>query len=131
MPKITHHIAAAAAGFAIVFAFGATPAATAEPASIEDASGTGPSGAAQHEDGSGTPGPSFDDPIDIPSVGDAPEKPGPGATPEELEAYQEAVKAHEAAKLSKMIAEGAERARKIAKVQKECTERGDVGDACW
>lgn len=79
-----------------------TPAAAfAEPAQIEDASGTGPSGAASIQDGPGTPGPSFDEPISIPSVGaapKAPKKPGKGATPEEKKAYAEAMEKYADAK---------------------------------
>lgn len=95
----------------------------AEPAPIDDGSGPRSVGA-EVEDGSGTPGPSFDTPVSIPSVGEAPTKPGPDATPDEIEAYEKAVAAHEAQVFARTQTESLERARQIAKAYRDCINAG-------
>lgn len=101
----------------------ADPAGTGGGASIDSGSGPRDVGA-KIDDGSGTPGPSYDTPISIPSVGSKPEKPGPGATPAEVQAYDKAVKAYEQRVWDRKVAEGAERARQIAKAYSECVAAG-------
>lgn len=101
----------------------------AEPAPIDDGSGPRSVGA-QIEDGSGTPGPSFDEPVSIPSVGDAPTKPGPGATPAEIKAYEKALAAHEAQVQARDRAVALEHARQEAQRQQECAARGITDEPC-
>lgn len=99
----------------------------AEPAPID--SGSGPrSVGAQIDDGSGVPGPSFDTPVSIPSVGDKPEKPGEDATEEELKDYEKAVAAYERQVNARTQAEAQERARQIAQAYRECINAPGDGD---
>ena len=106
-----------------------TPVAQAAPdtgsggAQIETGSGPRTAGA-EHEDGSGVPGPSFDTPVSIPSAGSAPKKPGKDATEEELKAYEKAVAAYEQRVHDQSQAEALERARQIAKEYRECINAG-------
>ena len=125
--KMMSRVWLAAAGV-LVAASCAVPA-WAEPASIDDGSGPREVGA-QIEDGSGTPGPSFDEPVSIPSVGDAPTKPGPGATPDEVKAYEKALAAHEAQVQARDRAVALERARQIAKEYRECIARAHENEVC-
>ncbi|CAM3739125.1 hypothetical protein ACXYTP_19155 [Tsukamurella ocularis] len=119
--KTMNRLWLAAAGV-MVAASCAVPA-WAEPAPIDDGSGPRSVGA-EIEDGSGTPGPSFDTPVSIPSVGEKPSKPGPGATPAEVEAYAKALAAHEAQVSARTQAESLERARQIAKAYRDCINAG-------
>lgn len=99
----------------------------AEPAPID--SGSGPrSVGVQIDDGSGVPGPSFDTPVSIPSVGDKPEKPGEDATEEELKDYEKAVAAYERQVNARTQAEAQERARQIAQAYRECINAPGDGD---
>ncbi|KXP08065.1 hypothetical protein AXK57_16410 [Tsukamurella pulmonis] len=103
--------------------------AAAEPASIDDGSGPREVGA-KIDDGSGTPGPSYDTPVSIPSVGEKPEKPGEDATPAEIRAYEKALAAHEAQVQARDRAVGLERARQEAKRYRECIARGNDAEIC-
>ncbi|GKU42225.1 hypothetical protein [Mycobacterium montefiorense] len=125
--KTMNRLWLAAAGVLVV-ASCAVPA-WAEPAPIDDGSGPRTVGA-EIEDGSGTPGPSFDEPVSIPSVGDAPTKPGPGATPDEVKAYEKALAAHEAQVQARDRAVALERARQIAKEYRECIARANPDEVC-
>lgn len=119
MPTFKQHAAMMAAGAALAAMIFATPVAHAEPAPIDDASGP-PTAGAPVEDGSGTPGPSFDEPVSIPSVGATPTKPGPNATPAQVKAYEAAVKEHDRQVTARMIAQAAEQARQEAKRYRDC-----------
>lgn len=105
-----------------------TPA-LAEPAPIDDGSGPRTVGEPA-EDGSGTPGPSFDEPIDIPSVGSAPTHPGDDATDEELEAYDAAMRDHRQQMQARANAQGLEAARRAAKAYRECVARANENEVC-
>lgn len=112
-----------------------TPVAQATPdtgsggAAIDSGSGPRTAGA-EHEDGSGAPGPSFDTPVSIPSVGSAPEKPGKDATEEELKAYEKALAEHERQVNARSQAEALEWARIQAKEYRECLARDNENEVC-
>lgn len=130
-------------GIAVMAATGAvlaalifgTPTAHAEPggtgggAQIETGSGPRTAGA-ELDDASGTPGPSFDTPVSIPSVGDKPEKPGKDATDEELEAYEKAVASYEQRVFARSQAEALEHARQEAQRYRDCLARGNENEVC-
>lgn len=129
MPTIKQHAAMMAAGAALAAMIFATPVAHAEPAPIDDASGP-PTAGASIEDGSGTPGPSFDTPVSIPGVGEKPTKPDDDATEEEVEAYERALAAYEAQVQARDRATALERARQIAKEYRECIARANPDEVC-
>lgn len=99
----------------------------AEPAPIDDGSGPRDVGASI-DDGSGTPGPSYDEPVTIPSVGPAPEKPGPGATQDEWDDYNAAVAEHDRQVNARAQAQALEAARIAAKAYAECLARNHDND---
>lgn len=125
--KTMNRLWVAAAGV-LVAASCAVPA-WAEPAPIDDGSGPRSVGA-QIDDGSGTPGPSFDTPVSIPSVGEKPAKPDDDATEEEVEAYEKALAAYEAQVQARDRATALERARQIAKEYRECIARANPDEVC-
>lgn len=131
MPTIKQHAAMMAAGAALAAMIFATPVANANaaPAPIDDGSGPRSVGA-QIDDGSGTPGPSFDTPVSIPSVGEKPAKPDDDATEEEVEAYEKALAAYEAQVQARDRATALERARQIAKEYRECIARANPDEVC-
>ena len=101
----------------------------AEPAPIDDASGAIDNGA-HIEDGSGTVGANFDEPVQIPSVGAAPVHPGPGATQDELDDYKAAVREHDAQVQAQQNARGQEHARLAAKAYRDCLARANENEVC-
>ncbi|MGC5027449.1 hypothetical protein ACLQ3K_22095 [Tsukamurella sp. DT100] len=107
----------------------ADPAGAGGGASIDSGSGPRTAGA-EHEDGNGVPGPSFDTPVSIPSVGSAPEKPGKDATEEELKAYEKALAEHERQVNARSQAEALEWARIQAKEYRECLARDNENEVC-
>lgn len=117
------------AALVVAVAVGVPGVAWAEPAPIDDGSGPRDVGA-RIDDGSGVPGPSFDTPVSIPSVGEKPVSPGEDATEEEKEEYARALASYEAEVAARDRAVASERARQIARAQKECT-RTDHEQACW
>lgn len=133
MPKTSLKDCVTAAGITFVsivmiFYAAPVPSAGADPgtgggASIEDGSGPRSVGA-EVQDGSGTPGPDFSTPIDIPSVGPAPEKPDEDAPQEEWDRYTEAKQRHD---MEVRVREGRialEEARLKAKAYRDCVATG-------
>lgn len=131
MSEITfkHHVTAAVTGAALAVMIFATPVAHAEPAPIDDASGPRTVGA-EPKDASGTPGPSFDEPVPIPGVGDQPTKPSNNATAEENAAYKKARAAYEAQVAARDRAVALEHARQAAKAYRECIARNNTNEVC-
>lgn len=99
----------------------------AEPAPIDDGSSPRDVGA-PIEDGSGTPGPSFDEPVSIPTVGPAPVHPGPNATDDELDQYNAALAEHNRQANARDRAEAQEYARLAAKAYRDCLARNHDND---
>lgn len=99
----------------------------AEPAPIDDGSSPRDVGA-EIDDGSGAPGPSFDEPVSIPSVGPAPVHPGPGATPQEIADYKAAVAEHDRQVNARTQAQSLEAARIAAKAYRDCINAGGDQD---
>ncbi|MDP0398709.1 hypothetical protein [Tsukamurella strandjordii] len=117
------------AALALTIALAAPAAAYATPASIDD--GSGPRDVGAHiEDGSGTPGPSFDEPTDIPTVGPAPTKPDKNAPQSEWDAYQQAKQNHDQQVQERANAISSERARQEAKRYRDCIARGSDTEIC-
>lgn len=134
MTKFKECLIAFVVTFGLVVGFGYASPAQAEPAVIDDGSGPRTAGAEIKEPGTG--GPDHETPIDIPSVTTVvpkhPGKPPADDAPEkEIKEYKKELKAHLAAKAereaqerAKERAEGLERARQIAKDQKNETRGG-------
>lgn len=95
----------------------------AEPASIDDGQSPRDVGASI-ESGSGTPGPSFKTPIDIPSVGSAPKAPASDASQAEWDKYAQDKRMYDQSVQERTNAIALEDARKKALAQKESTKRG-------
>ncbi len=76
----------------------------------------------------GTGGPDFSTPVSIPSVGPAPEKPGPGATPAELKAYERAVAEHRSQVQARENALALEWARQQAIAARQAPSANDEGE---
>lgn len=104
--------------------------AAAEPAPIDD--GSGPIGnGTQIDDGSGAPSPDHRTPIEITTVGPAPEKPAKDAPKKEWDAYREAKQRHDTEVRVRENRIALEEARKQAERQRDCTRTDHEIGPCW